>query len=99
MVMPEYLEMAVTTPENALLTLPIANYPGWQATVNGARVTIVDTYAGMIGVPVPAGDNQKVTLQFAPRSIIIGGILSGVGFVAVGLYFAAVFIHNRRAER
>ncbi|MCA9915535.1 MAG: hypothetical protein KC496_19410, partial [Anaerolineae bacterium] len=48
---PEHLIMAVSTSENALLTVSLVKYPGWRVTVNGESVGIVDTYAGLIGVP------------------------------------------------
>lgn len=83
MLEPEYMEMEVSTSAPALLTLPVANYPGWRATVNGQRVEIVDTYAGLIGIPITPGQGQKVTLQFLPTSVIVGGAVSALAWIAV----------------
>ncbi len=69
---PEHISMSVSTPENALLTVSVLNYPGWRATVNGKRVAIVDTYAGLIGIPIRAGQDQRVELEFVPQTVIIG---------------------------
>jgi hypothetical protein len=96
MAMPEYMEMSVSTSENALLTLPVADYPGWRATVNGSRVEIVDTYAGLIGIPIRAGENQKVTLRFVPTSVIVGGVISAAAWLAVAGYVIAVVFRARR---
>jgi hypothetical protein len=99
MVMPEYMEMAVSTSENALLTLPVADYPGWQATVDGQRVDIIDTYAGLIGIPIRAGENQKVTLRFVPKSVIVGGIISAAGWIAVVAYVIAALIRRKQDKQ
>lgn len=98
MVMPEYLEMEVTTSTPALLTLALANYPGWRAEINGEPADIVDTYAGLIGVPVLAGAAQKVTLRFLPQSLIAGGVISAVTFAGLIVYvLAAALLDRRRA--
>lgn len=80
---PEHLSMIVSTSENALLTLSLPNYPGWQVTVDGQPVEIADTYAGLIGIPVQAGDNQVVRVDFVPRLVIIGGVISAVTLLAM----------------
>jgi hypothetical protein len=77
MLTPEHIELTISTSENALLTLSIPNYPGWQATVDGQPVDIVDTYAGLIGVPISAGTGQLVRVDFVPQLVIIGGVISG----------------------
>jgi hypothetical protein len=100
MVMPEYMEMSVSTGENALLTLPIADYPGWRATVDGKRVDIIDTYAGLIGIPIRAGENQKVTLRFVPTSLIVGGAISALAWVIVIVYvIVVVAVRRRRGDK
>ena len=81
MVMPEYLEMESPL-HPALLTLALANYPGWRAEINGEPADIVDTYAGLIRVPVPAGAAQKVT-HAMPQSLIAGGVISAVTFAGL----------------
>jgi len=96
MVSAEYMEMEVSTSEPALLTVAVANYPGWRATVNGKKVDIVDTYAGLIGIPVPAGTGQKVTLQFVPMSVIVGGVVSVIALVGMVGYVVGVAIMQRR---
>jgi uncharacterized membrane protein YfhO len=99
MVMPEYLEMEVSTPENALLTIAVANYPGWQAEVNGKKVDIVDTYAGLIGVPIQAGQHQKVTLRFLPLTVVIGGLITLLALVLVLVYGVLVSMNRYRFAR
>jgi hypothetical protein len=91
MVTPERIEMTVSTEAEALLTLSIPNYPGWQATVNEQGVEIADVYAGLMGIPIRAGEDQSVVFTFAPQSVVIGAILSGITFVITvsGLFITA----------
>ncbi len=93
-VTPERLEMTVSTRENALLTVAMPNYPGWRAVVNGKRVPVVDTYAGLIGIPIAAGEDQAVRLEFAPQTVMVGGAVSVATLLGVGI--AAVAFAARR---
>ena len=99
MVMPEYLEMEVTTSAPALLTVALANYPGWRAEINGEQAEIVDTYAGLIGVPVPAGAGQKVTLRFLPGSVVAGGAISVATLSGLVVYLIAAALRDRGRMR
>jgi hypothetical protein len=99
MVMPEYLQMEVTTGTPALLTIALANYPGWRAEIDGKPAQIVDTYAGLIGVPVPAGAGQKVTLRFMPESLIAGGAISALTVASLIAYLVVATMSDRRRTR
>ncbi|MBN1430488.1 MAG: YfhO family protein [Anaerolineae bacterium] len=83
MAAPEHLSMTVSTSENTLLTLSIPNYPGWQATVDGQPVGILDTYAGLIGIPIQAGDHQVVRVDFVPRLVFVGGVVTAATLLAM----------------
>jgi hypothetical protein len=78
MVTPERLEITVSTETAALLTVAIPLYPGWQATVNGEEVEIVDVYAGLVGVPLDAGAAQQVVLRFRSQAVLLGGSISAI---------------------
>jgi hypothetical protein len=95
MTMPEFIEMQVSSEENALLTLPIANYPGWRAQVNGRDVDIIDIYGGLIAISIPAGADQKVTLHFVPQTVILGAIISALVLIVVVGYVVGVAVQNR----
>jgi hypothetical protein len=96
---PEYIEMQVSTEENALLTLPIANYPGWRAQVNGRDVVIIDAYGGLIAIPIPPGVNHRVTLHFVPQTVIVGAIMSALALVVVVGHVGGVMIRARINRR
>ncbi len=94
-VTPERLEMTVSTGDNALLTLALPDYPGWRATINGQRAQIVDVYAGLVAIPVRAGENQKVVVEFVPTTQIGGGAMSAL--TVLGLAGYAVWAWLRKA--
>jgi len=96
---PEYMEMEVSTSEPALLTIAVANYPGWQATIDGRPANIVDTYAGLIGIPIPAGIGHKVTLRFFPKTVVAGAIISAITLLGIVGYLAGASRYERRRRR
>lgn len=90
-VSPEDLQLKVETPENALLTLSIPYYPGWEATIDDESVEIIEVYGGLMGVPLNGSDDvQRVRLRFQPQSTLYGSIISSlvavfsVGYLVIG---------------
>lgn len=96
MVTPERIEMMVSTGDNALLTLALPKYPGWRATINGQPAPIIDAYAGLTAVPIPAGENQKVVVEFFPIIQVVGGALSALS--VSGLIGYALIAGRRKSE-
>lgn len=84
-VTPEHMEMRVSTETNALLTISMPRYPGWRAYVDGEEVAIVDVYAGLIGVPVPAGEDQQVRIEMKSDSL-----RSGIWVTTLTILFVVV---------
>jgi uncharacterized membrane protein YfhO len=93
---PEHLSMTVSTSENALLTVSLVNYPGWRVTVNGESVGIVDTYAGLIGVPIYPGEVQQVELRFVSDTVNAGAMASGVTGLLLLLGTVFVIVRERQ---
>lgn len=92
---PEQMEMTISTSADALLTIAVPNYPGWHATVDDDPVPIIDTYAGLIGIPIEAGESQHVTLFFRPNSVLVGGAITGATLIfTVILCFGAARIRK-----
>lgn len=94
---PEALEVIVSTPENAILTLAHVDYPGWNAALNGQAVAIVRAYGGLSAVEIPAGQHT-LTLTFAPRSYQIGAGISLVTWAILAI-LAVVFGLRRINDR
>lgn len=71
------LEVVVDTDRDALLVVPVADYPGWTATVDGTDLRLVTADGVLTGVVVPAGEHT-VVLRFSPdgvgRSIAIAAL-------------------------
>ncbi len=85
---PEFIEVDVSTPENALLSLAHVHYPGWQARLNGEPVDSLRAYGALTAIAVPAGQHV-VTLTYNPLMYRAGVILSL--FTFAGLAILAVF--------
>jgi hypothetical protein len=64
-----------------------AYYPGWRATVDGNAAQLLEVYGALRGVVVPAG-HHTVELRYRPRSVILGGLITLAGFIALGLLFS-----------
>jgi hypothetical protein len=83
---PESLTLHISTETNALLSLSIPRYPGWQAWVNGVPTETVEIYAGLIGIPVSAGMDQQIELKFISRPVEWGILMSlGAGLLWLGV--------------
>ena len=72
----------VDMPREGWLFLADANYPGWQATVNGVRQPVYSAQVLGKAVRLPAGRNA-VTIRYVPWSFYIGAALSGLTLVLV----------------
>ncbi|MBK8028563.1 MAG: YfhO family protein [Chloroflexi bacterium] len=92
---PELIEMSASSPQPALLSIALPQYPGWQATVNGSTTPIQRAYGGLTAVAVPAGDST-VQLVFDPLSYRIGALLSLVTWISLLVLAVAAFVRPRR---
>lgn len=63
-------------------------YPGWEATVDGQKRTIITSDLSFQGIPVAAGE-ERVVLQFRPRHfylylcVSLGTLLVSLGLIVV----------------
>ena len=81
---PEAITLEIDAPANAILSLSLPHYPGWQANLNGKRAEIIRAYAGLTALEIPAGRHQ-LALAFAPRSYAIGALISLVTWLGLAL--------------
>lgn len=93
---PEHIELQAVLPDNAILTLALPDYPGWQAQVDGQEATILRNYGGLSAVYVPAGIHT-VSLQFAPRWFPAG--ISGLAWGLVLIVALVILLRNRAPQR
>lgn len=72
----------VEVPRDAWLFLADANYPGWQATVNGVRQPVYSAQVLGKAVPLKAGRNE-VVIRYVPWSFYGGAALSAAALLLV----------------
>ncbi|HXN45273.1 MAG TPA: YfhO family protein, partial [Bryobacteraceae bacterium] len=73
--------MDVHASGRGLVVLSEVFYPGWHARVNGSPARIYKVDGALRGIVVPGGD-RRVVLEYAPASVLAGGILTALAFCA-----------------
>lgn len=81
---PGDVAFATRTTTTQLLVFAERYHSGWRVTVDGAEVALERVYGDFMGAVVPAGAHV-VTFYFAPTSLRVGGMLSGVGGIALAV--------------
>lgn len=91
---PERVVAEVDAPTAGLLILTDTDYPGWQATVDGAPALIVRANGLHRAVVVDPGRHQ-VVFSYRPESLRYGALLSAVSALALLGVAAASFRRSR----
>ena len=81
---PEEITLAIDAPANAILSLSLPHYPGWEAHLNGKPSEIIRAYAGLSAAEIPAGQH-RLALVFAPRTYAIGALVSLATWIGLAL--------------
>jgi hypothetical protein len=82
---PGYIALKVQAGNSARLFLSESYYPGWQATIDGSQVKIMEADQLFSAVDVPAGEHE-VRFVYSPLSLKIGaGISAFTILVLLGL--------------
>jgi len=74
-----HIAVKANAPAAGILVLSELYYPGWEARVNGRLVRITEVHGGLRGIAVPRGES-RVTVDYAPRSVMLGAILTLLTF-------------------
>jgi hypothetical protein len=90
---PGRIEVRTAAPSTQLLIVADSWQRGWEATVDGQPARVVRVYGEFLGCVVGPGEHQ-VVFRFAPQSLALGKLLSGVGLL---LLAATLAIGLRRA--
>ncbi len=85
------LALTVQAQSGGLLILSENYDSAWHATVNGRQAKVYRADGALRGVIVPAGAS-RVVFEYAPRSVLIGGLLTLLTFLAA---FAALILFRR----
>ncbi len=87
---PEAIVIQVDTPENAILSVSLPDYAGWQARLNDKPVEIIRAYAALMALEIPAGQHT-VILTFAPASYALGAVISALTWLCLGILALATW--------
>ncbi len=90
------LVVNVTSELPALLVVSQANYPGWQATVDGIDTDVYMANALLQSVPVPAG-TSTVVLEYAPQTFWIG-VWVALASLVLGIGLLIVFVRPQKTK-
>lgn len=82
---PEEIILTIDAPANAILSLSLPHYPGWEAQLNGKPSKIIRAYAGLSAVEIPAGQH-RLALIFAPPTYTIGALISLATWLGLALF-------------
>jgi hypothetical protein len=77
------IELSLNAPSDGFVVLSEVYYPGWRAEVDGAEVRILRGNLLLRVVPVKRG-THRVRLLFAPRSLLLGEIVTLLTLLALG---------------
>ncbi|UCG23015.1 MAG: YfhO family protein [Chloroflexota bacterium] len=87
----ERFELRSESSDTGLLLLTEAFFPGWQASVDGRPVDVVQTDILFRGVFVPAGVHE-IVLEFRPVSFRVGQVISLLGVLAWIILFIYAYL-------
>jgi len=92
---PQEIQLKVTTPAAAIVTISQSFYPAWKARVDGVLTPLLAANHAFQAVQVPAG-THRLELRYEDRMFRMGALISGPLFFLIALSFAA-FPNCRRA--
>jgi hypothetical protein len=97
---PNSVVVHVDAPSNGYLVLADPYYPGWQGIVDGQGATVLRADWVFRAIAVGPGPHD-VTFRFRPTSLVVGGIISGLGWLAaIGVVgFGIIRSKRRRTEK
>jgi len=77
---PNQVHIDVAAACRGLVILSDTYFPGWQATIDGRPVEILETFGALRGVVVDKG-SHRIEYAYRPASAIAGASLTGLGLV------------------
>ena len=83
----ERVELRVASDAPAIAVLTDAQFPGWEATLDGQSVPLLRANTNFRAVVVPAG-NHEIEMRYRPASFRWGATLSGIALLGCGVALA-----------
>jgi hypothetical protein len=94
---PEIQRLVVENSGACVLVMGELDYPGWQATVNGSPVTVLQADGALRGIALEPG-RHEVTLAFRPRSFAWGAGVSALALALALMTAAAALAWQGRSS-
>lgn len=95
---PNRIELAVSLNKPKMLFMSETYYPGWKVYIDGNEGTIYRANYAFRAVPLNPG-NHRVVFVYKPLSVILGGVITLVGIVAIVLIGTLFSNSNDRLPR
>ena len=92
--LPERVIVATDEEQDAVLILTDANYPGWQAAIDGQPAPIYQANRLFRAVYVPAGVHE-IVFSFEPRSFDFGLLISLASLVIASIILTGLLLSRR----
>ena len=73
-----------------VLSERFSNFPGWEASGKGKKEILM---ANVITTAIFVGNDEKITLEYKPKSFKNGAIISSITIILIMLYFAFLYIN------
>jgi uncharacterized membrane protein YfhO len=77
------------------LSFALPYYPGWRVQVDGQEKELLRAYGGLSAVYLPAG-THVVRLDYQSNGLLLGAILSGMGWLLTAALGIGLFVRARR---
>lgn len=81
---PEHFIVETSSQENSILSVSLADYPGWKVEIDGTDAKTIRAYGALTALPLPAGDHT-ISFTYDPPSYRLGAYLSLVTWVGLGI--------------
>lgn len=91
------IDLNVTTSRPGILVLLDANYPGWEATVNGSKQGILEVNGVFRGIFLPAG-THSISFQFRPITLYWGITLASLSIVLAITIIIGTHLGQKRGK-
>jgi len=91
------VDLSVTMDQPGILVLADANYPGWEATVNGSEQEILDVNSVFRGIFLPAG-THSISFQFRPVTLYWGLALATLSIALAVAIILVTYVRRKSAQ-
>ena len=78
-----------TSTEDQLILTTIPYDAGWNVTVDGQKVEVVETEGALLAFRVTGAGEHRIDLRYMPNTIVLGAVISGIFLLVFLVLFAS----------